>query len=70
MPNENLQKEISLMWKMKPKQDIDYFRQKQAKAVLTKEQAKKRPKDVWGHWDWSDTLREQHDRAFVISKAT
>lgn len=70
MPNEKLQKEIDLMWNMKPKQAIDYFRQKQAKAVLTKEQSKKRPNDVFGHWDWSDTLREQHDRAFVVSKAT
>lgn len=45
-------------------------------------QFKKAPKDVVAlfaskgnlgpgrHWDWSDTLRHAHDRAFVVAKAT
>jgi len=61
---------INAAWKMEPKNAIEFFKQKQVKAVLTAKEAQKRPKDVFGHWDWTDTMREQHDRVFVVSKAT
>ena len=71
MPDKSeLQAMINAAWKMEPKNAIDFFKQKQVKVVLTANEAQKRPKDVLGHWDWTDTMREQHDRVFVVSKAT
>ena len=71
MPDKSeLQAMINAAWKMEPEKAIDFFKQKQVKAVLTAKEAQKRPKDVFGHWDWTDTMREQHDRVFVVSKAT
>jgi len=71
MPDKSeLQAMINAAWKMEPKNAIDFFKKKQVKAVLTAKEAQKRPKGVFGHWDWTDTMREQHDRVFVVSKAT
>ena len=71
MPDKSeLQAMINAAWKMEPEKAIDFFKKKQVKAVLTAKEAQKRPKDVFGHWDWTDTMREQHDRVFVVSKAT
>lgn len=49
---------------MKPEKAIAFFKQKQPKAV------KPKLKGSYSHWDWTDTMREQHDRVFVVSKAT
>lgn len=57
MPDKKeLQKEIKSAWNMKPEKAIAFFKQKQPKSG--------------SHWDWTDTLREQHDRVFVVAKAT
>ena len=58
MPDKGkLQKEIDLLWNMKPEKAIAYLN-------------KKIPMGPNVHWDWTDTLRHSHDRIFVISKAT
>ena len=57
MPDKELQKEINLMWGMKPEKAIKYLSQKIPMATNV-------------HWDWTDTLRHSHDRIFVVSKAT
>lgn len=55
MPDEIV--ELKALFDKPPKEVVEYFEAKIARG----------PKQ---HWDWSDTLRHSHDRAFTVSKAT
>ncbi|MBR2470092.1 MAG: hypothetical protein IKB43_08085 [Fibrobacter sp.] len=57
MPDEKLQKELSMLFNLPHKKAIEYFEKKVALG----------PKK---HWDWTDTMRHAHDRVFVVAKAT
>ena len=57
MPDEKLQKELSMLFNHPHKKAIEYFEKKVALG----------PKK---HWDWTDTMRHAHDRVFVVAKAT
>ena len=57
MPDEKLQKELSVLFNLPHQKAIEYFEKKVALG----------PKK---HWDWTDTMRHAHDRVFVVSKAT
>ncbi len=57
MPNEKLQKELSMLFNLPHQKAIEYFEKKVALG----------PKK---HWDWTDTMRHAHDRVFVVAKAT
>ncbi|MCQ2090332.1 MAG: phage head morphogenesis protein [Fibrobacter sp.] len=57
MPNEKLQKELEPLFNLKPEKAIDYFNKKVALGPRK-------------HWDWTDTMRQAHDRVFVVAKAT
>jgi len=57
MTAEPTSADLTALFGKPPKEVVDYF---QSKAVRGPKQ----------HWDWSDTLRHSHDRAFTVSKAT